>query len=155
MKTHTANNNFQGSASNTLCTHNITDAVLTWRIMSLNLCHADWWDHYEALRKLDFIYQFHGRYDFVFSFDKNDFFNPQIPGMKNVKDLTLRWWYGNSTASCSFKWVYYFPAGSMWSKRWTEYCVDMLEEFLAIQKQSTGLQLFMINHFMILHIKCV
>jgi len=67
------------------------------------------YNYYEALRKLDCIYQFRGTYDYVFSLDTDDFFNPQIPGMTNVKDFILNWCYDNSTGSCSFEWVYYFP----------------------------------------------
>ena len=105
----------------------IKDGGLKAHLMKSNLMQAvkegfvsfsvwpDWYNsrqiylQYEVLRKLDCIYQFRGTYDYAFPLDTDDFFNPQIPGMTNVKELILKWCYGNSTGSCSFHWVYYFP----------------------------------------------
>ena len=65
--------------------------------------------HSEVLRKLDCIYRFRGTYDYAFSLDTDDFFNPRIPGQTKVKDYLLKWCHGNSTGSCTFNWIYYFP----------------------------------------------
>ena len=65
----------------------------------------------EILRKLDCIYRFRGTYDYAFSLDTDDFFVPQIPGKKNVKDYILNWCYGDSIGSCSFLWKFYYPGG--------------------------------------------
>ena len=105
----------------------IKDGGLKAHLMDSNLAQAVkegfvsfsvWTDWYnpnevylwsEVLRKLDCIYRYRGTYDYAFSLDTDDFFNPQIPGTKNVKDFILKWCYGNSIGSCSFAWVYYFP----------------------------------------------
>ena len=65
--------------------------------------------HSEVLRKLDCIYRFRGTYDYAFSLDTDDFFTPRIPGQTKVKDYILKWCYGNSIGSCTFRWIYYFP----------------------------------------------
>ena len=65
--------------------------------------------HSESLRKLDCVYRFRGTYDYAFVLDTDDFFNPQIPGMSNLKDYILKWCYSDFVGSCSFDWVYYFP----------------------------------------------
>ena len=105
----------------------IKDGGLKAHLMDSNLAQAVkegfvsfsvWTDWYnpnevylwsEVLRKLDCIYRYRGTYDYAFSLDTDDFFNPQIPGKTNVKDFILKWCYGNSTGSCSFAWVYYYP----------------------------------------------
>ena len=105
----------------------IKDGGLKAHLMDSNLAQAVkegfvsfsvWTDWYnpneiylwsEALRKLDCIYQYRGTYDYAFSLDTDDFFNPQIPGKTNVKDYILKWCYGNSIGSCSFAWVFYYP----------------------------------------------
>ena len=65
--------------------------------------------HSEILRKLDCIYRFRGTYDYAFSLDTDDFFNPRIPEKTNLKDYILTWCYGDFIGSCIFKWVYYYP----------------------------------------------
>jgi len=76
---------------------------------------TDWYDPNEiylwseVLRKLDCLYHFRGTYDYAFSLDTDDFFNPQIPGKTNIKDYILKWCYGNSIGSCSFEWAFYYP----------------------------------------------
>ena len=105
----------------------IKDGGLKAHLMDSNLAQAvkegyvsfsvwtDWYNQKEIylwseiLRKLDCIYRFRGTYDYAFSLDTDDFFVPQIPGKTNVKDYILKWCYGNSTGSCSFKWKFYYP----------------------------------------------
>jgi len=76
-----------------------------WYNLRQNLIYPQ----YEVLWKLDCVDQIRGMYDCAFSFDTNGFSNPQMPAMTNVKDFIVKWCYGNSTSSCSFEWVYYFP----------------------------------------------
>ena len=81
----------------------------TWTEWYNNSLKDEIYLHSEVLRKLDCMYRFRGTYDYAFSLDTDDFFTPRIPGQTKVKDYILKWCYGGSVGSCTFKWIYYFP----------------------------------------------
>ncbi len=63
--------------------------------------------HSEILRKLDC---FRGTYDYAFPLDTDDFFTPRIPGKTHLQNYIRNYCYANRRASCSFSWIYKYPA---------------------------------------------
>ena len=65
--------------------------------------------HATSLIQMDCYYRHRGTYDYVFVLDTDDFFNPLMPELTNIKDYILRWCHGPHIGSCAFKWITYFP----------------------------------------------
>ena len=63
----------------------------------------------EILRKLDCIYRFRERYDYIFSLDTDDFFTPRISGQTNAKDFIMNNCFVKPAGSCQLNWIWMYP----------------------------------------------
>ena len=69
----------------------------------------DLYTHATSLEQMDCYYRYRGTYDYVFVLDTDDFFNPMLPSVTNVKDYVLQWCQGPGIGSCAFRWITYYP----------------------------------------------
>ena len=65
--------------------------------------------HATSLELMNCYYRYRGTYDYVFVLDTDDFFNPMLPSVTNVKDYVLQWCHGPGIGSCAFSWITYYP----------------------------------------------
>ena len=62
--------------------------------------------HGQVLANNDCIYRFRNSYEYLYLFDTDDFFNPRIPGITDIKRYIRYFCPG---AWCAFEWILHFP----------------------------------------------
>ena len=67
------------------------------------------WYHNQGLIYEDCVYRFLGVYDYLFLMDTDDFLTPRVPGETQLYYYINKYCRGQTTGSCKFKWIEFFP----------------------------------------------
>ena len=67
------------------------------------------WYHNQGLIYEDCVYRFLGVYDYLVLMDTDDFLTPRVPGETQLYYYINKYCRGQTTGSCKFKWIEFFP----------------------------------------------
>ena len=87
---------------------NYKDDYVTLQVWKEWYGDKEWYLRGTILMYLDCLYRYRGTYDYVSFMDTDDFFTVRVPGM-SYKDMIVKYCSKETTGSCSFNWLWYFP----------------------------------------------
>lgn len=87
----------------------IKSGYVTVEIWNQYLNGNELWYHNQGLIYEDCAYRFRNTYDYIVMVDTDDFFTPRVPGEGKLHYYINKYCRGETTGSCKFKWIEFFP----------------------------------------------
>lgn len=98
-----------GAFKNSVLQEAIQSGFVTVEIWKQYLNGNELWYHNQGLIYEDCAYRYRNTYDYIVMVDTDDFFTPRVPGQGKLHYYVDKYCRGQTTGSCKFKWIEYFP----------------------------------------------